>query len=187
VTGFAVTDLTETSIATEQLLDGHLLKVYRDRVRLPDGTESIREWIDHPGASAVVPLLSDGTVVLVRQYRFPSRRVFLEIPAGKLDPGDTDPADAARRELEEETGWRAGRLEHLGSLSNCIGYSNEVIHLYLARDLVPGRARLAEGEHLEVVRMPFADVVSMARAGHVEDMKTASAVLLAACRLDETG
>lgn len=180
-------DLTETSIESEQLLDGRLLKVHRDRVRLPDGSESIREWIDHPGASAVVPLLDDGDVVLVRQYRFPSRRVFLEIPAGKLDPEDTDPAVAGRRELEEETGWRAGRMDLLGSLSNCIGYSNEVIHLYLARDLTPGRPALAEGEHLEVIRMPFAEIVEMARSGRVEDMKTVSAVLLAAASMEVGG
>jgi len=169
-----MTDLTEVSISTEQLLDGHLLKVHRDRVRLPDGRESIREWVDHPGAAAVVPLPGDGTVVMVRQYRFPSRRVFLEIPAGKLD-------------LEEETGWKAGRMEHLGSLSNCIGYSNEVIHLYLARDLVAGHASLAEGEHLEIVRMPFDEALALVRSGRVEDMKTVSALMLAADRIAESG
>lgn len=178
-----MTDLTETSLHSEQVLDGVLLKVHRDRVRLPDGRESVREWIDHPGAAAVVPFLDDGSVLLVRQFRFPSRRVFLEIPAGKLDPEDGDPADAARRELEEETGWRAESVEYLGSLSNCIGYSNEVIHLYMARRLTRGEQALADGELVEIVRMPFRELVSMARQGRVEDMKTAVAVLMAAARL----
>lgn len=179
-----MSDLTETSLSTELLVHGHLIKAHRDQVRLPDGTTSIREWIDHPGASAVVPILPDGRVVLVRQYRFPARRTFLEIPAGKLDGPGEDPVDAARRELEEETGWRAGTLEHLGSLFSCIGYSNEVIHLYLCRDLEQGTQALAEGEHVEIVLMPFGEALEKARAGMLEDMKTVAALLLAASRVE---
>lgn len=180
-------DLTETSVSTELLVDGHLLKAHRDQVRLPDGSLSIREWIDHPGASAVVPILPDGRVVFVRQYRFPARRTFLEIPAGKLDGPHEDPADAARRELEEETGWRAGRLERLGSLFSCIGYSNEVIHLFLCRDLEPGTQALAEGEHVEIVLMPFDEALEKARAGIFDDMKTVAALLLAATHVNPVG
>ncbi len=180
-------DLTERSESSETLVNGHLIKANRDVVRLPDGTRSIREWIDHPGASAVVPILPDGRVVMVRQYRFPARRTFLEVPAGKLDGPDEDPAEAARRELEEETGWRAGRLEHLASLYSCIGYSNEVIHLYLCRDLRPGTQALAEGEHVDLVVMDFDEALAKAFSGELDDMKTVAALTLAARRLGEQG
>lgn len=180
-------DLTEHSEYSEWLVDGHLIKAYRDVVRLPDGERSIREWIDHPGASAVVPILPDGRVVMVRQYRFPARRTFFEVPAGKLDGPGEDPADAARRELEEETGWKAGRLEHLASLYSCIGYSNEVIHLYLCRDLRPGTQALAEGEHVDLIVMDFDEALAKAFSGELDDMKTVAALTLAARRLGRNG
>ena len=169
----------EQTLKSEQVFDGRLLKVYRDEVELPDGRHSVREWIDHPGASAVVPLFPDGTTVLVRQFRYPPRRFFLEVPAGKLDRPGEDPETVARRELEEETGWRARTLIHLASLYPCIGYSNELIHFYLARDLEPGRQQLAEGEWLEVVRMPLAEAFAKARRGEIADLKSTAALLLA--------
>ena len=99
-------DLTETPLRSEPVYDGALLKAYRDKVELPDGKTSVREWIDHPGASAIVPIFEDGQTLLVRQFRYPPRRTFLEVPAGKLDTDEEPPEDVARRELEEETGWR---------------------------------------------------------------------------------
>ncbi len=171
--------LEETTVRSEKLLSGKLLHVYRDEARLPDGRVAVREWIKHPGAAAVVPLFDDGTVLLVRQFRYPPRRVFLEIPAGKLDAPGEDPQAAAQRELEEETGYRAGRLDALGTLFPCIGYSDEAIHFFLGRDLVEGRRALAEGEHMESVRMPFAEAVAMAERGEMGDMKTAAALLMA--------
>ena len=170
-------DLTETSLSSDHLIDGHLLSAYRDEVRLPDGDTSVREWIDHPGASAVVPLFEDGRTVLVRQFRFPPRRTFLEVPAGKIDHPDEDPADVAMRELEEETGWRAERMEHVSSMYPCIGYSNEVIHVYAAYGLSRGQQDLADGEFVEVVDMPFEDAVAQAEAGALRDMKTVTALL----------
>lgn len=172
-------DLTEQAIRSEQLVDGALLKVYRDEVRLPDGGTSKREWIDHPGAAAVVPLFEDGTTLLVRQFRYPSRREFLEVPAGKLDVAGENPQIVAARELEEETGWKATRFEPLGALHPCIGYSNEVIHFFLARDLSTGVQDLGDGEFVEVVRMDFAAAVAQARTGQLHDMKTSMALLLA--------
>ena len=172
-------DLTEESLQSEQLVDGALLKVYRDAVRLPDGGESVREWIDHPGASAVVPLLENGKTLLLRQFRYPPRKVFLEVPAGKLDRKGENPEDVARRELEEETGWKAERFVHLGSLHPCIGYSNELIHFYLAEGLSKGTQDLSEGEFVEVVAMGFDEAVARARRGEVLDMKSTVALLMA--------
>lgn len=171
--------LTETPLTSDQLLDGALLKVYRDTVQLPDESTGVREWIDHPGASAVVPLFDDGSVLLIEQFRYPPRRTFLEVPAGKIDQPDEDPADVAARELEEETGWRAATFANLSSLYPCIGYSNEIIHFFLARDLSRGTQDLSEGEHVKVVRMPFREAVDRARRGDVKDMKSAMALTLA--------
>lgn len=172
-------DLTEETLSSEQLLDGKLLKVYRDDVRLSDGSTSVREWIRHPGASAVVPLFEDGSTLLVRQFRYPPRRTFLEVPAGKLDHEGEAPEVVAARELEEETGWKAERFEHLGSLYPGIGYSSEVIHVFLAEGLTEGRRELEEGEVLEVETRGFEEAVAMARRGEIQDMKSCAALLLA--------
>jgi len=172
-------DFTEEKIHSESLVDGVLLKAYRDTVRLPDGGESVREWIDHPGASAVVPLFEDGSTLLVHQYRYPPRRAFLEVPAGKLDVKGESPEAVAARELEEETGWRGGCFTHLGSFYPCIGYSNEVIHFYLAEALTPGTLGRSEGEFVEGVRLPFTEAVARARRGEILDMKSALALFFA--------
>lgn len=174
-----MSDLEEKSLRSEKLFDGVLLKVYRDHVELQDSSESVREWIDHPGASAVVPLFEDGSTILVRQYRFPPRREFLEVPAGKIDVVGESPLEVAKRELEEETGWRAGKVTQLASLYPCIGYSNEIIHIYLAEELVEGVAALSDGEMLECVRLSFHEAVQMSGAGQILDMKTMSALALA--------
>ncbi|HEX7072366.1 MAG TPA: NUDIX hydrolase [Rhodothermales bacterium] len=171
--------LEESSIRSEELFQGKLLHAYRDEVRLPDGDTSIREWIKHPGASAVVPLFEDGRTMLVRQFRFPPRREFLEVPAGKLDHHGESAEAVALRELEEETGWRAGKVIHLGSFYPCIGYSNEIIHFYLARGLEKGRQDLQHGEFMEVMSLAFTDALELLRRGEILDMKTATALNLA--------
>ncbi len=175
--------LKEDGLDSEQLVDGKLLKVYRDRVRLPSGGESVREWINHPGASAVVPLFEDGSTLLVRQFRYPPRRVFLEVPAGKLDEEGESPEKVAKRELKEETGWTTSNLRHLGSLYPCIGYSNEIIHFYLAEGLEEGEQELSHGEALDVIRLPFREAVEKARSGEILDMKTVTALLFAEAHL----
>lgn len=172
-------DLKEEQLASDQLLDGKLLKVYRDQVLLPDGEESEREWIDHPGAAAVVPLFEDGKTLLLRQFRYAAGKTFLEVPAGKLDEKDEDPREVAARELEEETGWRAERFTHLGALHPCIGYSNEIIHFFLAEDLSQGEQDLQEGEFVEVVTMGLQEIIVRSRKGEVLDMKSLSALTLA--------
>lgn len=177
--------LTEEQIDSTPLVDGVLLKAHRDRVRTPDGSESVREWIDHPGASAIVPLFENGDTVLVRQFRYPPRRTFLEVPAGKIDVPGEDPSGVAARELEEETGWKADAFQHLASTYPCIGYSNEVIHFYLATGLRRGEQDLSEGEFVEVVRIPFEEAVRKARSGDLKDMKTVAALLYADAHVQE--
>ena len=181
-----MTDLTEIQLSSEQLVDGVLLKAFRDEVRLPNEETSVREWIDHPGASAIVPMFEDGRTLLVRQFRYPPRRTLLEVPAGKLDEPGEAPEDVAVRELEEETGWRAGRFEHVGSAYPCIGYSSEIIHVFTAHDLEQGTQDLAEGEFVEVVEMDFQEALARARRGHLKDMKTITALVYAAAHANET-
>ena len=173
-----MTDLTEKQVQSDHLFDGKLLQVYRDLALLPDGSTSVREWIDHPGASAVIPLFEDGTTLLVRQFRYPPRRTFWEIPAGKMDRPGEHPEEVAARELEEETGWKASRFIHLSSLFPCIGYSNEVIHLYMAVGLTKGRVDLCDGEIIETRSMPFEEAIAMIHRKEILDMKTVIGLLL---------
>lgn len=178
-------NLEESSLTSETVFSGKLLHARRDEVRLPDGDTSVREWIDHPGASAVVPLFEDGRTMLVRQFRFPPRRTFLEVPAGKLDHHGESAESVAIRELEEETGWTAESLTPLGSLYPCIGYSNEIIHFFLARELKKGRRDLQHGEFMEVVSLGFSDAIELMKRGEILDMKTLAALTLAERRLEE--
>lgn len=177
-------DLTEKTKSRTQLVDGVMLKVYRDTVELPDGGESVREWVKHPGAAAVVPLFGDGTTLLVRQFRYPPRREFLEVPAGKLDVEGEAPEDVALRELEEEVGHTAARLTRVGETYPCIGYSDEVIHLFLAEGLSPARRDAEHDEFVVPVRMPLAEAVAKARRGEILDAKSTVALLLVQAFLD---
>jgi ADP-ribose pyrophosphatase len=160
-----------------------LLKVYRDRVRLPDGTESGREYIRHPGAVAIVPLFDDGTILLERQFRYPHRREFIEIPAGKVDPGEPHLA-TAKRELLEETGYTAARWERIGVIHTAIAYTDEAIELFVARGLTHEMQQLDHGEFLETFTLPFAEAIRMIGEGAITDAKTVSALLLVEKRLE---
>jgi ADP-ribose pyrophosphatase len=177
-------DLTEKKKSRELLVDGVLLRVYRDTVVLPDGGESVREWIAHPGAAAVVPLFEDGSTLLVRQFRYPPRREFLEVPAGKLDGIGEAVEEVARRELEEEVGYTAARLTRVGETYPCIGYSDEVIHLFLAEGLTPAPRAAGHDEFVVPVRMPLAEAVARARRGEILDAKSTVALLLVQAFLD---
>jgi ADP-ribose pyrophosphatase len=181
---FCLMDLTEETISSDLLVRGNMLEVYSDTVRRPDGGKAGREWVKHPGASAVIAFIDDSDILLVRQFRYPPRREFLELPAGKLDSPADDPADVAARELEEETGFRAGQLGFLASSYPCIGYSNEVIHFFVGRDLEEGLQNLEEEEFVEVLRVPFLEAVAMARRGELMDMKTALGILMAHASLE---
>jgi ADP-ribose pyrophosphatase len=145
-------------------------------VRLPDGTEGAREYIRHPGAVAIVALFEDGRVLLERQFRYPLARTFIEIPAGKLEPGE-EPLVTGKRELLEETGYVAAEWRRLGIIHNAIGYSDEAIEIWLARGLELRGQRLAEGEFLEVFAVPLAEAQAMARDGRITDVKTIAGLL----------
>jgi ADP-ribose pyrophosphatase len=163
--------LRETRIDGELAYDGHFLKVSRDRIKLPDGSESVRELIRHPGAVVILPLLPDGRVLLERQFRYPNDRVFIEFPAGKIDPGE-DPLACAKRELEEETGYSAAEWNFVCTIHNAIAYSDEHLDIFLARDLKEGQAKLDEGEFLELFSATIPELLDMVRRGEITDVKT---------------
>jgi len=169
-------DLDETCIESREVYAGGFLKVLRDRVRLPDGSEAVREYIKHPGAVAILALLEDGRVVMERQFRYPHGKVFLEIPAGKRDPGEAGEA-TAKRELLEETGYVAASWKKLGVVHNAIAYSDEGIELFLARGLEMRAPKLEKGEFLEVFTLPLAEARDMVRDGRITDAKTIAGLL----------
>lgn len=163
--------LAETRIDSTPAYDGDFLKVQRDRVRLPDGQPATREYIRHPGAVVILPVFDDGALLLERQYRYPLDRVFIEFPAGKIDPGE-DALTCAKRELQEETGYTARDWQFVCTIHNAIAYSDEHLDLYLARGLTAGESALDEGEFLEVFTAPLADLLQWIRGGEVTDVKT---------------
>ncbi|CAM5208382.1 ADP-ribose pyrophosphatase OS=Castellaniella defragrans OX=75697 GN=HNR28_001527 PE=4 SV=1 [Castellaniella defragrans] len=168
--------LVETRIHSETLCDGDFLKARRDIVRMPDGGTASREYILHPGAVVVVPLLDDGHVLLERQFRYPVGRVMTEFPAGKLDPQEP-PLNCGRRELLEETGYTAQEWAYAGPLHLAIGYSNEVIHIFFARGLQAGTRHLDADECLDVHIVSDETFFAACRSGAVTDAKTLSCAL----------
>ena len=169
-------DLVEHFVSGERVFDGKLLKVHRDVVRLPDGSQGAREYIRHPGAVAIVALFDDGRVLLERQFRYPQRREFIEVPAGKLEP-DEPHLETAKRELAEETGYTAAQWARLGVVHTAIAYTDEAIELFLAKQLSRGTAKLDAGEFLEILTVPFAEAIAMVRDGRITDVKTVAALL----------
>jgi len=163
--------LRETVIEARQAWRGSFLDVRSDRVALPDGSETLREYIVHPGAVMVVPLLGDDRVVVERQWRYPMGRAMLEFPAGKLEPGEPV-LDCAVRELIEETGYRAAEWARAGILHNAIGYSDEGIEIWFARGLTLGKRSLDAGEFLDVFEASIDSLEDAARRGEVTDAKT---------------
>jgi len=161
----------EQTLESSLAYDGVFFQVVRDRVRCSDGHVGVREFIRHPGAVMVVPLLDDETIVLERQYRHPLARNFVELPAGKLEPGE-DPLECARRELLEETGYRARDWLRLGAFHNAIGYSDEQIAVYLATGLSYDKAAAEAGEVLEVFTARWRDLLDWIAEGKVTDVKT---------------
>ena len=162
---------------------GRIISVDLDEARFPDGSVGTLEMIRHPGASAVVPLLGDSgddpEVLLVRQYRYAAEQYLYEIPAGRLDPGES-PADCARRELQEETGYTATRVEQLFTMYTTPGFTDEKIHLFVATGLVPGEAHREADEFMELVPIRLSRALSMIERGEIQDAKTALALLYAA-------
>jgi ADP-ribose pyrophosphatase len=163
--------LIERTVASEQVWRGRFLDVRRDTVALPDGQHVTREYIVHPGAVMMVPILDDGRLVMERQHRHPMGRVMLEFPAGKLDAGEP-PFTCAVRELAEETGYRAREWARAGILHNAIAYSNEGIEVWFARGLQAGAAQLDPEEFLEVVILSESELDALIAGGEVTDAKT---------------
>lgn len=168
--------LRETEVESESVFKGVMLDVRRDRVCLPDGNISVREYIRHPGAVVILALLPNGNLLFERQFRYPLRRAFLELPAGKIDAGETL-LDTAQRELLEETGYRAGEWEHLGTMHPCIGYSDERIEIFLARGLQSvGAQALDHNEFLDVLELAPAAARQAIFDGKITDAKTITAL-----------
>ena len=163
--------LTETPLRSKNVFDGVLLKVYVDDVRLPDGSTSTRDWIRHPGASAVVPVFEDGSVMLLKQFRYPPRNIFIEVPAGKLDPGES-PDVTAERELTEESGLTCSNLVKTGEFYPAIGYADEVIHIYVAWGLERQEQQVDDDEFVLNYRVPFSEALRMVEEGEITDGKT---------------
>ena len=163
--------LKETRIDGDVAYDGGFLKVSRDRVSLPNGATTFREYIKHPGAVVVLAILDDGSVLLERQFRYPMGRVFIELPAGKIDPGESTLA-CAQRELQEETGYTASDWQFVTTIHNAIAYSDEHLDLFLARGLTAGPAKLDDGEFLETFSASLPEMLDMVRSGQISDVKT---------------
>lgn len=165
------TQLKEHRLNSTNVFDGKLLQVYLDEVKLPNEKESTREWIKHPGASAIVPVFEDGSVMLLKQFRYPPHKTFIEVPAGKIDPGE-NPESTARRELTEESGLHCSHLEKVGSFYPAIGYADEVIHIYAAWGLSVEQQDVDDDEFLITYRIPFSRALKMIGTGDIMDGKT---------------
>ena len=163
--------LKETKISSEQKFSGRLIDLYLDQVELPNGETTTREWIDHPGAVCIIPILPDGKICLIRQFRYGPREEFIEIPAGKLDAGEA-PLDCAYRELEEETGYRTNKLTFLTNIHPAIGFSNEKMWMYLAEELELSKKKLDEDEFLELLPTPLNKALEWVFSGKITDVKT---------------
>ena len=163
--------LKETKISSEQKFSGRLIDLYLDQVELPNGEMTTREWIDHPGAVCLIPILPDGKICLIRQFRYGPREEFIEIPAGKLDAGEA-PLDCAYRELEEETGYRTNKLTFLTNIHPAIGFSNEKMWMYLAEELELSKKKLDEDEFLELLPTPLNKALEWVFSGKITDVKT---------------
>lgn len=171
--------LEEKQISRTEVFCGKLLTLYCDKVMLPNGDTATREICHHIGAVAVIPLLDDGRVLMERQFRYAHGRVFLEIPAGKLDSTDEPPTVAAARELREETGAVAKEMIYLGEIDTTPALMNEKIYLYLARGLSFGKTNPDDDEFIDLQTIPLAELSSMVMRGDIKDAKTQIAVLKA--------
>lgn len=174
--------MEEKVLNVSTVYDGRIIKLKRKEVRLPDGSLGVREVVEHPGAVAIVALDDEDYIYLVRQYRSPMEKSILEIPAGKLEKNE-EPAVCAVRELEEEIGRTPGKLVKLGSYYSSPGYSNELIHIFLATELREVQAIKVPGEFLQAEKMPLSTLNEMIERGEVQDGKTILGILLAMKKL----
>ncbi|MCD8095662.1 MAG: NUDIX hydrolase [Ruminococcus sp.] len=166
----------EKTLSSEQLFDGRVVKLFKDEVELDNGHRTIRELIKHPGGVCVLALDDEENVYLVKQFRYPFKKALYELPAGKLEEGESH-LECGIRELKEETGATAQSIEYLGCIYPTVAYDTEIIHMYLARGLSFGEQSLDEGEFLDVIKLPFERAFEMAMSGELPDAKTQTAIL----------
>jgi ADP-ribose pyrophosphatase len=164
-------NLKENKISSKIVYKGSLLDVRRDVVLLPNGKQSSREWINHPGAVCIIPVLPNGQLALIRQFRYPIRKEMIELPAGKLDPNEL-PEKCALRELEEETGYNAQEITLLTHIHPAIGFANEIMWLFLAEKLIETKINRDEDEFLELIPTNLEDAIKMTWNGKITDVKT---------------
>jgi len=179
-------ELIETTKSSKEVFNGKLLHVFYDEAHLPDGTVSTREWIKHPGASAIVPIFENGDVMLIDQFRYPAKQIFMEVPAGKIDAGE-NPHQTAQRELIEETGLHAEELHYIGHFFPAIGYADEVIHMYVAMNLTSSDEATDDDEFVQKRRIPFSKAIELVHAGEINDGKTICCLLAAQNYLSRKG
>ncbi len=170
--------LKETRLSTTQVYKGSFLDVRRDQVSLPNGKTSVREWINHPGAACIIPVLPNGKIALIKQYRYPVQAEMIELPAGKLDVGET-PEECARRELEEEIGYSAGKLTFVCNIHPAIGFASEKMWIYIAEDLTKTTDNTDYDEFLELMPTELDEAVQMVWDGKITDVKTIIGLLWA--------
>jgi ADP-ribose pyrophosphatase len=171
-------ELFEKKVSSKQIFDGKIVKLFVDEVELPNGQIATREIVRHPGAVCVVPLTDEGEVVMVRQFRYPFEEVLLEIPAGKLEIGE-DPLEAVKRELEEESGAVAGKIEHIGEMYTTVAIFDEKIQMYIATDLTFKDAHPDSDEFITSEKIPLSTLIDMVMRGEIKDSKTQIALLKA--------
>lgn len=177
-------ELKEEMVSQQTVYEGIIVNVRRDKARIADGSIRNREVVEHPGGASVFAIDEEERVVLVRQYRYPMGEVVLELPAGKLEKGE-DPRESAIRELAEETGLEAKTVISMGCSYSSPGILAEKIHLFFAKDLVQGPVHPDDGEFLEIVRIPYKELIEMARRGEISDGKTLAGILKASLLMEK--
>ncbi|MEE8341486.1 MAG: NUDIX hydrolase [Candidatus Neomarinimicrobiota bacterium] len=166
-----MTRLKENKLSSKKVFKGSLLDIYVDEVQLQNGKRKLREYTKHPGAAAVIPILPDGKIGLIRHYRYPTNQIHIEVPAGKIDPGE-DVETTAKRELEEEIGYTPQKLTFLTKINPCTGYSDESIWLYIGEDLVKIDQNTDDDESIEFYPVSFKKAIELVWTGKITDVKT---------------
>ena len=173
-----MSDLKETCLSVKHVYGGRFLDIWKDKVELPDGSSSYREYIKHPGAVVIIPVLPDGKIGLIRQYRYPMQMEQIELPAGKIDKGENH-LETAKRELEEEIGFKADSMKEVTEIHPCIGYSDERMWIYLAEQLTPTKINQDKDEFVELMPTDLNDSVKMVWSGKITDAKSIIGILWA--------
>ena len=171
-----MSDLKETKIASKVVYDGDFLDVRKDTVSLPNGREGDREWINHPGAVVIIPILPNGKIALIRQFRYAVGSEFIELPAGKLDSGEK-PLECAKRELEEEIGYKSDNFEFIANIHPAIGFANEKMSLFLARGLVQTKHNRDVDEFIDLMPTNLEEALELVWSNKITDVKTIIGIL----------